>query len=216
MNTTLSIDIAAILTAIMWPLAVLIVLLAYRKKFPAFIQALASRVTKLGVAGFEMELAAAKPYQLESDKTAGVSEFWAKASSTEVNDSYAMTFFNQLTEGGPSDYALINLSNGKSWLTSRLFIISILYAQIKGVKVFIFVETEGGARKRYIGWAGVDKIRWALSRKYEWLEIAYQDAYKQMLMNGPLIVSEYGKLSDRYNPDNSFASINLLKAFVTV
>ncbi len=211
---TYTIDIAAILAAIMWPLAVLVILLAYRKKLPALTEALASRVTKLGFAGLELELVAAKSYQPDSGKTAGTSEFWHKADSTLVNDSYATTFFNQLTEGGSADYAEINLAEGQAWLSSRLYIISILYAQIKGIKAFVFVETEGGIRKRYVGWASAERIRWALAGRYPWLEKAYLEAYKQILNNGAQFVGENGRLGDQYDPTNSFVSINLMREFL--
>jgi hypothetical protein len=60
-SMNISLDIAATLSAVIWPLAVLIVLLAYRKKFPALVEGLASRVTKLEFAGVSLELAVARP-----------------------------------------------------------------------------------------------------------------------------------------------------------
>lgn len=46
----IDLDIAAILSAVSWPLVVLAILLAYRSKIPALVEGLASQV-KLEVAG---------------------------------------------------------------------------------------------------------------------------------------------------------------------
>ncbi len=209
-----SLDIAAILASIMWPLMTLIVLLAYRKKLPALTEALTNRITKVEFAGVGLELAIAKPYQPDAEKTAGSAEFWHKAAHTQVNDSYAQTFFHQLTEGGLADYAEINLAEGQAWLTSRLYIISILYAQIKGIKAFAFVETANNIRKRYTGWARVENVRWTLAMRYPWLEKAYLEAYNQMLTNGSQISSETGRLGYVYDLKGPGASINLLQEFL--
>jgi hypothetical protein len=207
-------DIPALLTAITWPLTALIIFLAYRKHLPDLVGGLTSRITKLGIAGVEFELAVAKPYEPDSDKSNAAAEFWHKAVSSQVSDSTATTFFNQLNEGGAADYAVVNLEQGQAWLTSRLYIVSILYAQIKGVKAFVFIETEGGIRKRYIGWASTNKIRWALEARYQWLGNAYKEAYKQLLINGAQIVSENGRLGDTYNSNNVYKSIDLLREFL--
>ena len=48
---TIDLDIAATLSAVLWPIVVLAILLAYRQKIPALFERLASRVTKLKFAG---------------------------------------------------------------------------------------------------------------------------------------------------------------------
>jgi hypothetical protein len=59
---TIDLDIAAILSAILWPVVVLIILLAYRKRIPTLVEGMTSRVTKLEFAGISVELAVAKPF----------------------------------------------------------------------------------------------------------------------------------------------------------
>ncbi len=207
-------DLAAILSAIMWPLTALLVLFGYRKTIPVLVKEMTSRVNKLEIAGVSLEFAVAKPYDADSEKSSAASDFWQKAPSAEVMDSNARTFFGQLSEGGSADYALIDLSEGKSWLTSRLYIISILYFQIKGVKAFVFIETQGGIRKRYLGWASSDNVRWLLAIHYQWLEQAYLEAYNIIIKGSAKIVSESGRLGYDYDPKGNNASIDLLRNFL--
>ena len=154
----IDLDIAATLSAVIWPLVVLAVLLAYRSKIPALVEGLASRVRKLEFAGVSLELALAKPFVPEWSGSPTALDLRHKATAIQVNNSTARTFLTQLTDEGTGDYAEINLGAGGEWLTSRLFIMAIIFARMKGVKCFVFVETVGNTRKRFVGWAEPEKI----------------------------------------------------------
>ncbi|MGF1614660.1 MAG: hypothetical protein ACFCVA_12330 [Gammaproteobacteria bacterium] len=163
---TINLDISAVLSAVLWPVVVLVILLAYRKKVPALVNGLASRVTKLEFAGVSLELAVARPFVPEWSGPPGALDLRHKATAIQVNDSTASTFLTQLTEAGTADYAQVNLGTGEEWLTSRLFILAIVFARMKGIKCFVFVETSGSVRKRYVGWAEPEKIRWSLAKRH--------------------------------------------------
>lgn len=213
-TTTYTIDLAAIIATVIWPIILLIVL--FSKRFKALIESLLNRITKVEFAGITLELPVAKSYLPDEGKSAETIEFWHKAASATVNDSYATTFFNQFNEGGSADYAVIDLGTGQSWLTSRLFIISILYPQIKEVKAFVFVETVNGIRKKYLGWASADKIRWRLAKSYPWFEQGFQEAYGNVLKNAK-VITDNGRLGDPshpFDPSQIQASINLLREFL--
>jgi hypothetical protein len=47
----------------------------------------------------------------------------------------------------------------------------------------VFVETAGAVRQRYIGVASPDQVRWALARRYNWLETAMAGAYAGLAVN---------------------------------
>ena len=210
----IDLDIAATLSAVIWPLVVLAVLLAYRSKIPALVEGLASRVRKLEFAGVSLELALAKPFVPEWSGSPTALDLRHKATAIQVNGSTARTFLTQLTDEGTGDYAEINLGAGGEWLTSRLFIMAIIFARMKGVKCFVFVETVGNTRKRFVGWAEPEKIRWALARRYIWLEQAYADAYAVITsQQKAVIVSRSGKLDYPHEPARS-AGIALLKEFL--
>jgi hypothetical protein len=127
--TTYTIDLAAIIGKLIWPIITLVIV--FSKRFKDFTESLFSRITKVEFAGITLELPLAKSYLPDEGKSTGTIEYWHKASYSEIGDSYKATFIAQLKEEGSSDYAIIDIGTGQSWLTSRLFIISILYPQIK-------------------------------------------------------------------------------------
>lgn len=211
MNITF--DIAATLSAFLWPLIVLIVLLAYRSTIPVLVEGLTSRIKKLEFAGVSVELAVATPFVPEWSGSPAALDLRHKATAIQVNDSTARTFLTQLTDEGTGDYAEINLGTGGEWLTSRLFIMAILFAQMKGIDSFVFVETSGAVRRRFLGWAEPARIRWALAKRYPWLEQAYADAYTTVIsQRNAVIISRNGRLGFPYAPDD--AGIQLLQEFL--
>ena len=211
----IDLDIAATLSAVIWPLVVLAILLAYRSKIPALVEGLASRVSKLEFAGVSLELALAKPFVPEWSGSPTALDLRHKATAIQVNDSTARTFLTQLTDEGAGDYAEINLGEGGEWLTSRLFIMAIVFAQMKGIGCFVFVETSGAVRKRFVGWAEPARIRWALAKRYPWLEQAYADAYAAITsQRNAVIVSRSGRLGYPHAPGDPGVGIDLLKEFL--
>lgn len=213
MTTTL--DIAAAVSAIIWPAVVLVILLVYRRSIPALVESLASRISKLEVAGVSIELAVAKPFIADWSAAATPLDLRSKATAVQVNDSTARTFVSQLTDDGTGDYAEVNLGTGDEWLTSRLFIMAIVFARMKGIKAFVFLETSGTTRKRYVGWAEPQVVRWALSKRYAWLEQAYAEAYSTVTsQQRAFVVSNQGRLGYQHSPHDPGASIELLREFL--
>jgi hypothetical protein len=211
----IDLDVAATLGAVIWPVVFLAILFAYRSKIPALIEGLASRVNKLEVAGVSLELALAKPFVPEWSGSPTALDLRHKATSIQVNDSTARTFLTQLTDEGTGDYAEINLGAGGEWLTSRLFIMAIVFARMKGIKCFVFVETSGAVRKRFVGWAEPARIRWALAKRYPWLERAYAEAYVAISsQRNAVVVSHGGRLGYPHAPGDPGAGIELLKEFL--
>ncbi len=145
--------------------------------------------------------------------TAGI-DLRQRATSTEVNDSTAATFVMQLRDRTVADYAIVNLGAGDQWLTSRLYIMAVVFARMKGLGAFVFLgRSENG--RRYLGWADPNRVRWALGRKYPWLESAYAAAYASVLTTQPVAVtSATGRVGYVYNPDDPQPSIDLLRAFL--
>src|SRR5262245_18532085 len=132
MTTTL--DIAALLSALAWPIALLIVFFAYRQHILAFVRAVGSRVSKLEFGGVSIELARVDAFVPDWSEATGGLDLRLKAVALEINDSYTGTFRAQLMEAGTWEYAEINLGAGQEWLTSRLFIMAIVFARMKGIK----------------------------------------------------------------------------------
>jgi hypothetical protein len=212
MNVTL--DIAALVSAAFWPLTVAAILIAYRKEVPKFAEGLFSRLNKVSVAGMSLELAQAKPFFPDWSSSPAL-DLRHQALGTQITDSSRAEFVKQLNISGTGDFAEINLGRGTEWLSSRLFIMSIIFSRMKGLKCFVFVETTESARRRYVGWVEPGKLRWALAKQYPWLEQAYADAYSGMqTMRNAVIVSHQGRLGYKHAPDDPFASVDLLKEFL--
>src|SRR5262249_37058730 len=82
-------------------------------------------------------------------------------------------------------------------------------------KAFVFVETSGNVRKRYVGWAEPQKIRWAFANKFPWLEQGYAEAYSTILSQGKaFVVTNDGKLGYQHSTRDPRPSIELLKEFL--
>ena len=210
-----TLDIAAAISAILWPLIVLVALLAYRQKIPALLHAVAGRISKLEFVGVSLDLAKAAAFVPEWAGSAGALDLRQKATSIQVNDSTAMTFRTQLMEEGTADYAEVRLGSDQEWLTSRLYIMAIVFARVKGIQCFVFLETAGDVRKRCLGWAEPEKVRWALARRYPWLEQAYSEAYSGILTRqNAFVVTNQGKLGYQLSTNDPGPSIELVREFL--
>lgn len=227
MTTTL--DIAALISALVWPAALLIIFLAYREHIPNFIKGIVGRISKLELAGVSLELAKASAFIPEWSEAAGGLDLRRKAVALEINDSYTGTFRAQLMEEGTWEYAEINLGAGHDWLTSRLFIMAIVFARMKGIKCLVFLQTSGNVQRRFVCWAEPEKVRWALAKRFPWLEQAYSAGYSAVI-NFPVasqdlpnvepirqagvIVSNEGRLGSEANAADPWPSIALIQQFV--
>jgi hypothetical protein len=122
-----------------------------------------------------------------------------------VIDSVSETLFKQLTENIAADYAIVDLGQGYQWLTSRLFIFAVMLERMRGLRCFVFLETRGDVRRRFLGTAFPDKVRWALARQYPWLEAAFAQAYSETVPYDPRLTNDPYVFSDAsaLQPDTS-------------
>jgi hypothetical protein len=102
----------------------------------------------------------------------GLNEF-KNTIAANLYSSSVPTFVTEMDIREPVDYAVIDLGAGQEWLTSRLFILSILLARMRGVKALVFVDSMQVTR-RFLGWADIHAVRWALARRFVCLESAYR------------------------------------------
>src|SRR3954468_3421851 len=152
-GTNITLDVAAIITALFWPTILFLVFYNYRESLPGLLEGLLSRIKKFEFAGLSIEVAEAKAFHPAWSESVNAQDLRHKAASVQVNDSTAATFINQFRDGARGDYAEINLGEGMEWLTSRLFIMAILFGRMKGIRAFVFLETAGTVRKKFVCWA---------------------------------------------------------------
>jgi hypothetical protein len=209
----ISLDIAALASAILYPLVLLIIFILFRKEIPTLIKSLSGRLTGLSFAGFSLDLAKAEAFS-PNWVAQGALDLRQKAEAANVNDSTAGNFREILETPGEVDYVVINLGHGKEWLASRLYIMSIIFENRKGIKGIVFLESTKDTRKKYIGWAEPQKVRWAFANQFPWFEKAYSEAYSIILDQGAKIVNHKGRLGYSYDPNSSSSSITLLENFL--
>lgn len=213
-------DIAAIIGALAWPIFLFLIFLAYRDLIPPVLTSILGRISKVGFGGFSIELAKATEFAPDWSGSSTTFDLRNRAAAIKVNDSTAQTFLTQLREKGDGDYAEVDLGCGSEWLTSRLFITAIVFARLKGIKSFVFLETAGTVRKRFVCWATPESIRWALARRFPWLEQAYARAYVELmappppLNPGAYIASERGALGFNFSQTDPGPSFELFKKFL--
>lgn len=188
-----------------WPLAVLVILLVYRKSLAGFLSVVGQRASEINIgswASFKL------PVLTESPIDEDVAQF-KQVEGTQLSESYKTELFRQFRSPGKSEYAVVNLGAGKEWISSRLFIFAVMLQRMKSLKCMVFVYDTDQLKKIYLGCAGIDNVRWSFAARQPWLEAAFAKAYSEKLPIPPLltpfdwITSDEGALS----PDNAEAIV---------
>ncbi|TGT78436.1 hypothetical protein EN802_01985 [bacterium M00.F.Ca.ET.159.01.1.1] len=136
-----------------------------------FATAIGARVSKLQIAQLSIELISAR----EPARTPLLDEIRDPAKSADFGDS-SHTLLEQARSTEPADFAVINLGKGDEWLTSRLFIAAVMMERMRGMKVFVFVESGADTERRFVATVDLRRLRWILAQRYPWLELAYVQA----------------------------------------
>lgn len=171
-------DIADIISAIAWPLLLVTVVWFLREP----IRALAERVSgsaervSIGAQGLSIELGSAVE-AVPGQTTTALEGVRRPEPAGRVVDRAAMTMFAQLQTEDPAPYLVVDLGEGREWLSSRLFVFAILLRAMRQTSTLVFVDTQGGVRGRFVGLATTEQTRWAMARAYPWLEADYAQAY---------------------------------------
>lgn len=168
MTTTL--DIAALVAAVAMPAVLLIALIWFREPLAAALRELPNRIESISVAGVSIKLAEAKEGALVGP--AARVDLRNAGTPQDVIDSTAHSFHGQVNDPARIDYAVVDLDAGMSWLSSRLYILSILLRRMRGMRALVFVATVGSTRRRFIGVWSSDIVRWRLASRWPRLESA--------------------------------------------
>lgn len=99
------------------------------------------------------------------------------AEPTDVVTSGIAALLKQMNPNCVYDYAIIDLGEGQNWLSTRLFLLAVLFRRMQRLRTFVFVETRDEIPGRFVGIAAPDFVRWRLARAYPWLERAIANAY---------------------------------------
>jgi hypothetical protein len=198
-------DVAHLVSAVAWPLVIVGVLWFLREPLRALAHRIGSSAqsVSIGAQGLTVELGSAiEP--VPSQAATALAGVRAPEQAPRVVDSAAMTMFAQLQGEAPAPYLVVDLGEGREWLTSRLYIFAILLRAMRQTGALLFVETVGGVRGRFVGLASPEHVRWALAHAYPWLEADYAYAYAQATTSRqtpnpnvePFVLDDNGRLAE--------------------
>ena len=170
---------AEVIKALAWPVAALVGAILLREPLIALVGELSRRGGKISFMEFSVEFRplqeAAAPTEVMNLKV---------TEPVPVTDSYAATLVEQIQQITRGHYAVADLGSGNRWLTSRLFIFAVMLERMSSLNYFVFQATRGMPGV-YVGIAPLKGVRWALARRYPWLEQAYARAYADVFGPAP-------------------------------
>jgi hypothetical protein len=186
-----------IMAALLWPFVAVIALLLFRVPVMRLANEIAARTKKVSFKGISVDLEALPALSPTWDVTTTVAtQDVRRLTSSQLFDSYSATLFQQLLHPRKSDYAVIDLGRGTEWLTSRLFIFSLVLGEVSHLEALVFLETTTATRRRFLGIAAPGSVRVSLAQRYPWFEQAFALAYaaqysplKPDVMGQPILTS---------------------------
>ncbi len=212
------IDLPSLLKAISWPAMTAIALAVFRRPLATLISVLGQKVSKFSIGKFSIEMAQVqemKPSTMDTEIRQLEAGLIPQSGSTALT-----ALVNELQSGGKHDYVVIDFGSESAprWLTSRLYLLCFLITLINRQLCMVFVETVGSVRKKLIGIASPEQVRWALAYKYGWLETAATAAYANQACNPPIGVIPYPTPANKFDPSTGYFWTmipNVIQQFLT-
>lgn len=167
-------SVVTLIQAVVWPLVVVTLIFIYRREIPKLIQAIGGRVSKFSAVGVTLELAAAAP--LPESLRVRLEDIREPTSSGPPPVSGMQSLLELARSTDPVDYVRIDLREGMSWLTSRLYLFSVVLPPILGLRCFVFVCSRGEIPRYFLGLASPEAVKIDLEARYPWLRYAVLDA----------------------------------------
>jgi hypothetical protein len=171
-------NVLKIVATVLWPAVAVVALLLFRLPVMRLANEIAARTRKVSFKGVSVDLEALPALSPTWDVSSGfATQDVRRLTSSELFDSSSTALFEQLLHPRQSDYAVVDLGRGQQWLTSRLFIFSLILGEVSHLKALVFLETTIAVRRRFLGIAAPGSVHAALAQQYPWLEQAFALAY---------------------------------------
>jgi hypothetical protein len=84
--------------------------------------------------------------------------------------------FGEAIKGGPATFVIINLENGRAWLSSRLYLFVQALAELRGVEAVVFTARSEDT-DRFVGASSVGDVVTRLQWAFPWLAQAFGNAW---------------------------------------
>jgi hypothetical protein len=212
----ITVDVAALARAVLWPLIAVAVLMAYRKSIAETLMSIAPKIKSIKVGDFSIDLASVEARELREPGWSGgaVDLRHAGRANADISDSTLMTFVSQVRQTSQMDYAIVDLGTGQNWLTSRLFILSVVLRRMRGLAVLVFVDSTEDVSRRYVGIASCDEVHWRLAQRFPEFERALATAAAKLNQTAQ-VVDDHGRLGFAFDPSNPSPAVDLMREYLT-
>jgi hypothetical protein len=200
--------IACVLEAVAWPIVVAVTLFVSRNSLGKFIAEIGKRITKLSIGDYEVELSVMPEIAANSVSNFDVMELLP----SRVFDSGASELFRQLAVPDKADYAIIDLGDGKKWLSSRLYIFALILGEVSNLKTFVFLENRNNFARCFVGSATPSEVCKNLEKRYPWLGYAINKARTENYTSATNFNDSFG-LADIAGI-NSMQITNLIRRYI--
>jgi hypothetical protein len=167
-------DVAALVSAIVWPALLGVLAFLYRRPLSRLVAELPGHVKKVSIGGVDVEFADARSATLTLAE--GKIDLRKSGTSDDVNDSTLASFYAQIGDPSRIEYAVVDLGSGEEWLSSRLYVLSVLMRRMRGLHALVFVETSGNVRRSFVGVCDCDRVRWRMAARWPRFEAALAGA----------------------------------------
>jgi hypothetical protein len=161
---------AEFLKSMAWPGLAALVLLMFRKQIAELLTQAARALRGQPVQEASVQLDTLP--ELSSSWSVGSMDVRLLTPPQVFNDN-SRPFFQDLLNTGPGDYVVMDLGKGQEWLTSRLFLFSLILGMVRNLRTLVFVESSSGVRRRFLATAPPEDVRRCLALRYPWLEEAW-------------------------------------------
>ena len=188
-------NLVSVIQAVAWPLVIVVLVFLYRREIPKLIRALSGRVSKLSAAGLTLEFAAAQ--SVPKSMQVRLEDIREPSSSGPPPQSGMQSLIDLARSSAPVDYVRIDLREGSSWLTSRLYLFAVVLPPMLGLRCFVFVCTRGEIPRYFLGLASPETVIRDLEARYPWLRTAMAEV--QLL---PIIYGQGENRASAWYPTN--------------
>jgi hypothetical protein len=175
-------DLINLVHAVAWPIVALMLGIIYRRELPGLAQALGARISRLSAVGITVELVAAKP--VAETVRVRLDEIREPSSTGPPPPSGIQSLLELVKSSPSSEYLVIDLRDGKAWLTSRLYLFASVLPLVLGLRCFVFVGNRGPIPRHFLGLALPDLVARALEKRHPWLREAKVATQLHPLLGG--------------------------------
>jgi hypothetical protein len=175
-------QVTALTRSIAWPIVILIVLIFYHRPLSKFLAGLGGRISRVsfGAASVEFVPASEAPSNMVSAVTKFIDASAAGLIASDAGPSLQAAIYST-----GADFVKIDLRGGRAWLTSRLYIFSVIFSETAEVKKIVFVQRSDAGTETFVGIADPLVVADRLGSRFPWFTYALAAAEPHYMEEQP-------------------------------